>query len=128
MRVFDKRVLGRRASDLGRMSGAPGVALAEVVAPRLSERVAGARDEGVPLPARPPPVRGPGPPDLGEHRVVLLLGPAKALPVVLDVLPVVGLEEAQAHDLARIVPEDLPDRHEVPEALRHLLPLDRDET
>src|SRR5439155_1557219 len=61
------------------------------------------------------------------QRLGFLARPGEALRVVLDVLAIRSFQQTEADDLSRIIAKDLTDRHEVPEALRHLLPLQRHE-
>src|SRR5205823_11717052 len=45
-----------------------------------------------------------------------------------DALPILGsFQQTEADDLSRVIAKDLADRHKVPQALRHLLPLQRHE-
>src|SRR5438445_1501638 len=104
------------------------VAGVQVVVHRLEETVSGAFDEGRDLSSGPRAGRGPRGFNRGLHRIVFLARPGEARRVVFDVLAVRGLEQAEPDDFAGIILEDLADRHEVPEALGHLFPLQRDET
>src|SRR5438128_291739 len=81
---------------------------------------------GVDSPGGPRAGRGPRGFDGGPHRIVFLARPREALHVVLDVLAIRGFQQTEPDDLPGVVAEDLADRHEVPEALRHLLLLEGD--
>src|SRR5207249_38511 len=50
-----------------------------------------------------------------------------AFRIALDVFAVRGFQQTETDHFSGVVAEDLADRHEVPEALRHLLPLEGDE-
>src|SRR5439155_1253900 len=107
--------------------GVHGALRVQVIVHRLPEGGLGAGHEPTRLPARSAPASVPRGGDRRAHRGPFNLGPGESRLVVLDVLAVVGLQETEPDDLAGVVPQDLPDRHEVPEALRHLLPLQGEE-
>src|SRR5438132_7999348 len=106
--------------------GIHGALRVQVIVHRLPEGGRGPRHEPAHLPAGSAPVSVPRGGDGGAHRGPLDLGPGESRLVVLDVLAV-GLQETEPDDFAGVVPQDLPDRHEVPEAFRHLLPLQGEE-
>src|SRR5437016_5502391 len=108
--------------------GIPAALRAQVTVHRLPEGGRGPRHEPAHLPAGSALVSVPRGGDRRAHRRPLDLGPGESRLVVLDVLAVVGLQETEPDDFAGVVPQDLPDRHEVPEALRHLLPLQGEES
>src|SRR5437867_8334535 len=99
----------------------------QVIVHRLPESGLGARHEPTHRPARSAPVSVPRGRNRRAHRGPLDPGPAESRLVVLDVLAVVGLQETEPDDFAWVVAQDLPDRQEVTEALRHLLPLQGEE-
>src|SRR3989475_4970563 len=103
------------------------VAGVQVVVHRFEATVSSAFDEGLDLSSGPGAGRGPRGLDRGLHRIVFLARPGEARCVVFDVLAVWGLQQAESNDFAGIIAEDLANRHEVPEALGHLFPLQRDE-
>src|SRR5256886_2687602 len=131
--VHDSKALVRRdpierAHRLRELpQGIHGALRVEVIVHRLPEGGLGARHEPTHRPARSAPASVPRGGDRRAHRGPLDLGPGESRLVVLDVLAVVGLQETEPDDFAGVVPQDLPDRHEVPEALRHLLPLQGEE-
>src|SRR5439155_17919819 len=61
------------------------------------------------------------------HRPPFPLRPPEEGFVVLDVLAIAALQQTEPDDFSWIIPQDLPDRHEFTEALRHLLPYQRQE-
>src|SRR5437879_308816 len=131
--VHDSKALVRRdplerAHRLRELpQGIHGALRVEVIVHRLPEGGLGARHEPTHRPARSAPASVPRGGDRRAHRGPLDLGPGESRLVVLDVLAVVGLQETEPDDFAGVVAQDLPNRHEVPEALRHLLPLQGEE-
>src|SRR3989440_2139751 len=126
--AFVRRNPIKRAHRLRELpQGVHGALRVQVIVHRLPESGLGARHEPAHLPARSAPASVPRGGDRRAHRGPLDLGPGESRLVVLDVRAVVGLQETEPDDFAGVVPQDLPDRHEVPEALRHLLPLQGEE-
>src|SRR2546430_1427571 len=88
-----------------------------VIAHPLPEGALGAHPAPTPRPPRPAPASAPRGGDPRAHRGPLDLGPGESRLVVLDVLAVVGLQETEPDDFPGVVLQDLPDRHEISEAL-----------
>src|SRR5438876_1935731 len=124
-RCRHRRDLDDRLGQL--LQAEDGIARVEVVVHRRPESVPGPDDERVDRSARPRAGRSLRGVDRCAHRVVLLLRPREAGMVVLDVFAVWGLEEAESDDFPREIAQDLTNRDEVPEALRHLLALECNE-
>src|SRR2546426_894879 len=103
------------------------VARVDVVIHRAEETVPRSLDQGRDFSGGPGAGRGPGGLDGRPHRIVLLPRPREAFRIVLDVFAVRGFQQTETDHFSGVVAEDLADRHEVPEALRHLLPLEGDE-
>src|SRR5439155_19713585 len=86
----------------------------------IAERRLRPRQQGGDRSVGPGSPRGLGRRDRRAHRPPLPLRSPEEGFVVLDVLAIVALQQTEPDDFSWIIPQDLPDRHEVTEALRHL--------